>query len=54
MCWNQTHNFSGDRQWLQGGGFYCWGKTEYKEKTTDLLQATDFNIQWNLSKPNLE
>ena len=25
----------------RGGQFYCWKKTEYPEKTTDLSQVTD-------------
>jgi hypothetical protein len=28
-------------QLFRGGLFYWWRKTEYSEKTTDLLQVTD-------------
>jgi len=28
-------------QLYRGGEFYWWRKTEYPEKTTDLLQVTD-------------
>ena len=33
-------------QLYHGGKFCCWGKSEYLEKTTDLLQVTDklYNI----------
>ena len=28
-------------QLYRGGQFYCWRKTEYTQKTTDLSQVTD-------------
>ena len=28
-------------QLVRGGQFYCWGKPEYPEKTTELSQVTD-------------
>ena len=39
MVFNTT--FNNDFQLYRGGQFYCWGKPEYPEKTTDLSQVTD-------------
>ena len=38
MVFNTTFN---NIQLYRSGQFYCWGKPEYTEKTTDLSQVTD-------------
>ena len=41
---------------FRDGPFYCWGKPEYPEETTDLSQATNNTLSHNVasSTPRIE